>query len=290
MKNKLKNVLKNFKISCSFYLVNFFISEDRKKKFTKDFNILLKKLNKKENFAFSRFSDGELFILQNKKLIISLKYWLVGDKKINANFSKDDQKEFLPSKHQFYRQKLISSLTFKKKNYFKGISCTCCNGKKQVKYMKYLANNDINLTFSNLLQNGNYHSFMEKMLKIFSKKKIILIANKNHNHLKLPFKVKKKFSIGINCFINDYSKIKNIKNFIRKNKIKNHIFLFQASSLSNILIYELFRDYDKNTYIDIGSTLNPYYNESLLSKSRSYLSEYWLRDRSSKHLKKKCYW
>ena len=37
------------------------------KHFKGAFDILLTKLRDKENFAFSRFSDGELFIMQNKK-------------------------------------------------------------------------------------------------------------------------------------------------------------------------------------------------------------------------------
>ena len=71
-------------------------------------------MKNRENFAFLRFSDGELFVLQNKKLIISKKYWSLENKKYFANFSADDQKKFLPLKHQFYRRKLYDPLKFKK--------------------------------------------------------------------------------------------------------------------------------------------------------------------------------
>ena len=40
-------------------------------KFKKDFNIILNKIKNRENFAFTRFSDGELYILQNRKVQIS---------------------------------------------------------------------------------------------------------------------------------------------------------------------------------------------------------------------------
>ena len=49
-------------------------------------------------------------------------------------------------------------------------------------------------------------------------------------------KVNKKFDIGKNCFINDYYLVNKVKNYINKNKIKNYVFLFSASSLSNVLI------------------------------------------------------
>lgn len=290
MIKKVRLYIKVFYLKINFLYDKYFISKKRKLKFRKDFNILFKKLKKKENFAFLRFSDGELFVLQNKKLIIAKRYWSLEDKKYFANFSDSDKKMFLPSKHQFYRQKLYQSLKFKKKNYFKGISCTCCNGNIPTKYMKNIANNDRNLTFSNILQNGNYNYFIKKMVNLFNEKKIILISNYNSNHKKLPFKVLKKFNVGTNCFINDYSLIYKIKNYIKKNKIKNHVFLFSASSLSNIIIKELFNEFDYNTYIDIGSTLNPYYDFESLSKSRSYLSEYWINSESSNHLKKICYW
>ena len=290
MTKKIKFYLKIFFFKINVLYELFFISKKRKQKFKKDLNNLFKKLKNRENFAFLRFSDGELFVLENKKLIISKKYWSLENKKYFANFSADDQKKFLPLKHQFYRRKLYDSLKFKKKNYFKGISCSCCNGKNSVLFMKNITKDDKNLTFSNLLQNSNYIFFIEKIVKLLKKRKIILISNKNHDPKKLPFKINKKFDIGKNCFINDYYLVNKVKNYINKNKIKNYVFLISASSLSNVLIFELFKKFDKNTYLDIGSTLNPYYNIQHLSKSRSYLSEYWLKDKSSMHLKKNCYW
>ena len=58
----------------------------------------IKKL--KKNFAFSRFSDGELFVIQNKKLIIANNYWLLDDKKTYAKFHKNDQKKIFTFKTQ----------------------------------------------------------------------------------------------------------------------------------------------------------------------------------------------
>ena len=290
MIKRFKPYLKAIYLNINYFYDKYLVSKKRKQKFKKDFNILLKKIKKKENFAFLRFSDGELFVLQNKKIIISKKYWSLEGKKYFANFTDDDKKSFLPSKHQFYRRKLYQSLKFKKKNYFKGISCTCCHGKTHVQYMKNIAYGDKNLTFSNLLQNGNYNFFINKMVKLFDKRKIILISNYNNNHKKLPFKIIKKFNVGVNCFINNYSLVNEIRNYINKNKIKNHLFLFSAASLSNLIIKELYNEFDSNTYIDIGSTLNPYYDFESLSNSRSYLSEYWTKSKSSNHLKKICYW
>lgn len=286
--------LKLFKRTLFTYIrifyYKFFVSKAKKKKFITDLKKFEKKIKKKKNFAFSRFSDGELFVLQNKKLVISKNYWLLDKKKTFAKFSKDEQKTFLPNKHQFYRKKLYDSLKFKKKNYYKGIACRCCNGLKNVKFMKQIGNDDNNLTFSNLLQNGNYPYFIRNFIFLFKKREIIIISNKAASTINLPFKVKKKFNIGINCFINDYHIIKKLKNYIKKYSIKNHIFLISASSLSNLIVYELFKEFDNNTFIDVGSTLN-YYNDKKKIQSRSYLSEYWcVKHNNIEYLNRYCYW
>ncbi|HBY66905.1 MAG TPA: hypothetical protein DEG69_03515, partial [Flavobacteriaceae bacterium] len=38
-----------------------------------------------------------------------------------------------------------------------------------------------NLTFSNVLQNGNYSDFIEKMLPEFANKTVFVVSNKNSN-------------------------------------------------------------------------------------------------------------
>jgi len=275
---------------CRIFYYNFFISDKKKKKFQLDIKNFKKKLKDKKNFAFLRFSDGELFVIQNKKLIISDNYWQLDKKKTYAKFSKDEKKAFIPSKHQFYRNKLINSLNFKADNYYKGIACICCNGSKNVKLMKEIAKNDKNVTFSNLFQNGNYNYFVKNFFEIFKKRQIIVIANKSAGIKDLPFKVKKKFSIGENCFINDYDLIKKLKIYIKKNSISNHIFLISAASLSNVIIYELYKDFKNNTYLDIGSTLNFFYNKKQSTQSRSYLSEYWGDKNDIEYINRYCYW
>ena len=49
------------------------------KNFTKAFDSLLEKIQKKENFAFTRFSDGELFIMQNKTVVLADNHYITGD-------------------------------------------------------------------------------------------------------------------------------------------------------------------------------------------------------------------
>ncbi len=49
------------------------------KDFTQDFDLLLNKLKNQENFAFTRFSDGELFIMQDKTVVLADNHYITGD-------------------------------------------------------------------------------------------------------------------------------------------------------------------------------------------------------------------
>ena len=83
--------------------------------------------------------------------------------------------------------------------------------------------------------------------------------------------------------------IEEIKKYIANYQIENHVFLISASSLSNLLVHQLFEFSDKNTYIDIGSTINPIVDMEGWKGSRSYLREYWLNEPKNA-LNKICIW
>ena len=73
------------------------------------FDILLMKIKNKENFAFTRFSDGELFIMQNKHLLLAEDHYITGNITGVNRYTEEEQKEFKPEEHQFYREKLIDA-------------------------------------------------------------------------------------------------------------------------------------------------------------------------------------
>ena len=83
--------------------------------FKEDFFNLLNKLKNNQHFAFTRFSDGEVFVMENKHLILQEKFCKVGDLIHNFGYSEDDHKEFDPEKHQFVREKLLDALTLRKR-------------------------------------------------------------------------------------------------------------------------------------------------------------------------------
>ena len=71
-------------------------------------------IKNKKNFAFVRFSDSEIFILQNKKVILSNNQYQTGNKTGHGTYTQEEQKEFLPEEHQHFRK--LFSRTFDPKD------------------------------------------------------------------------------------------------------------------------------------------------------------------------------
>ena len=127
------------------------------KTFTNDFEKLKKYLIEGINFSFTRFSDGELFILQNKRLELQENYFIIGETRGGGWYNKEEQKQFLPEEHQFYRQKLIDSLQCNDVNFYRGICTRPDVDKETFEWMVNLAGGDSEtLTWSNIFINSNY--------------------------------------------------------------------------------------------------------------------------------------
>jgi hypothetical protein len=249
------------------------------KTFTSHFDLIKSNLENNKHFAFIRFSDGELFILQNKRLELNENHFIIGDQVGGGWYNKEEQKQFLPDKHQFFREKLIESLKYNEPNFYRGI-CTqpdCDN--ETFKWMVDLAGGDSEtLTWAALMINGNYERYLKEIVPIFSSKDIILIVNEGANINNLPFKVKKDFRVGTNCLINNYDLIDEIEKYVIDNDIKDHLFLVSAATLSNLIIHRLHKLSKDNSYLEIGSSLNPIMDMVGWKGSRAYLREFWMNE------------
>ena len=92
------------------------------KTFSGEFDKLLKKLKDEENFAFLRFSDGELFMLRGDKLVLAENSYTTGDRTGAGYYPKEEQKDFDPERDAFYRDRLIAALQHRQPDYFKGLT------------------------------------------------------------------------------------------------------------------------------------------------------------------------
>ena len=252
------------------------------KDFTEEFNKFLGKLQRGENFALSRFSDGELFILKNEKVVLAENYFITGDRLGGGKYPAEEQKAFIPEHHSFYQQKLVESLKFNKQGYYKGICTKSDVSEEDFKWQLDLhGSNDLeHLTFANVLINNNYKRFVNEVVPLFSKRDVIYVVNEAADLSGLPFEVKKDFRIGSNCMIDNYDTVDKVKNYILENNVTDHIILCSAASLSNYIIHQCYELSENNTYLDIGSTLNPYLSLEGWKYTRGYLTHYWLNSGS----------
>lgn len=234
------------------------------KTFEGDFTAINNMLIEGENFSFARFSDGEVFMMQGQEIVMAADHCKVKGQVHRMAYAEDDHKHFDPSQHDFYRQKLVDAFVHRQHNYIKGISCRCCIGQKDFDWQLDLIKqgyDDIDqehLSWSNLMINANYFRFIKEMTPVFKTRKIVFTVNKNASLAELGFDIVKDFRVGKNCIVNDYGLIDTMEKWIGENDIKNHLFLFAASSLSNMAIHRLYNKYPENTYMDIGSSLNPF--------------------------------
>jgi len=218
------------------------------KTFEGDFYKFLNKIKNNEYFSLSRWGDGELTILEGKYIDIRSK----GNGEFRYDPNIDD--------YIGVRNKLIVSYTNKSNNYYIGIACPCCVGKDKYQYMKKKSDQDEeNLTWANIFVNANYKKTINELIPELKNHIVNLVINKNSKLNKLPFTSKNVWYVGTDAWNEDYGLVEKIEDYIKNNEIKNELFLFAAGPLANILTYELWEYCSKeNTYIDIGSILDPY--------------------------------
>ena len=137
-----------------------------------------------------------------------------------------------------------------------------------------------NLTFANLLINANYRHFVEKIVPLLQGRRVLYVVNENAIVENLPFAVEKSFIIGSNCMINNHNTCEVVKEYIAKNSINDAIILCSAASLSNYVIYEAFKENHNNTFLDIGSCLNPLLGLEGWKYTRGYLTSYWMNSKN----------
>ena len=213
------------------------------------------KLKNKENFSFSKFADGEWMMMRNIPLNNN-----------EFNYTIDDE---------FYKNKLIESFKYKDKNYFVGVSCPCCQGNHHYDMINYSEQDQSNLTFANIFVNSNYQFYKDNFIEEYKNWSVHLVANKNAKIENLPFKVEKFYPVENTAWKHNYDLIEEIK----KENLTNKLFLFACGPFGNMLSHQLWDFNKNNTYLDIGSTLNPwlesegfkrdYYDVGLVYKNRN---------------------
>lgn len=228
------------------------------KNFKEEIIKIFEKLQSKKPFSFSKFADGEWFMMRDIPINNN-----------EFNYTKDDQ---------FYKDKLIDSFKFKDDEYYVGISCPCCQGSEHQKMIDFCGQDDKHLTFANIFVNSNYQIYKDLFIEEFKNWNVHLIANKKSKVDNLPFKIEKFYPVENTAWKENYGLIEEIK----KDNLRNKLFLFACGPFGNMLAHQLWEHNKNNTYIDIGSTLNPWL------QSEGFKRDYY--DFGLTYKNRTCYW
>lgn len=241
---------------------------------TKSFEQALLDLNTKilnnQNFALSRFGDGEMIVINGESIDLSEKY--NGEHKYTPGDKADEH----------HRALLADSLSYRSDNYFVGIACPCCVGKEKFFKLKEQSRQpEEQLTWANLFVNSNYARFKSETVAALSTRKIVIVCHQRADLSGLAFPTIKDFRVGSNAWTEDYQRLlPELVEYIENTTEENSVFIFCAGVLSNILIAELHRQFPQHTYLDVGSVFDV---ELALGKTRKYLKK-------GKTLRKTCIW
>lgn len=199
-------------------------------KFDEDLDLLIDKIERQENFSFARYADGELAVIENKK-ITGCDGWSVTDE--DVEFGRD----------------LLNSCNHVEDNYFYGISCPCCDPIGNNKLRNIFSKSISRLTYSNLFVNSNW----EKAYNYFKSKDKILVCNSTSKMPEPFYKVP-------NNVLQFYRSGKDNLKLYYENIASNHsnsLFCISAGPLAEIIIHWMYTTNPHNQYIDVGSCLDP---------------------------------
>jgi hypothetical protein len=235
--------------------------------------------------TFVRFSDGELEILRDNPLSIvnGVVNWRLGT--LDGKYPEHDNKSFVPERDSVLRADLISSARYKSEGYFKGVPAFSNNAVIDREYMTQLNGGHVDgLTFSDLFINENYLRFLEDILPIFlANPNVIFLANFRADLSKLTDEWT-HLPLQDNAFPN-YEEVLPKLLMKLSSVTKESIILSSASSLSNVLGHKLHEIRPDISFVDVGTSLNPFVG--LGEATRAYQTQLlpWTLNNVSRKLK-----
>ena len=211
------------------------------KSYTNDIARLYSAILNRENISFSKFCDGEWAVMCNQPIN-------------NKEFWFDPNNYF----DQIKRKSLINAFQYKNPRYFIGVTCPKVFGIDTHNQMKTLSGQDKeHITWADIWVNSNYSFFREEIIPLFSQRTVVLFCNRSAKIQNLPFLPYIHFPVDNNAWEKNWNYIEEAKH-VFDGLDDNLLVLFCCGPFGNILCHQLTEYNPNNTYLDIGSTLNPY--------------------------------
>ena len=183
-------------------------------------------------FAFSRFNDGEMGGISKEGFVAAR-----GDQVVSREL----------------RNALIVALQHTQKNYFVGVPCSQCFPEYHGLAMGYLSD-ESNVQCAVVMTNRNWKNFVDNIGSAMKGKRVYWVSGDDQDVSKLPFEVHatkfipNKDSWAHREMLNGY-----------EHEIESGAVVFiSCGPLARVLVNKWFRTRPDVTFIDIGSTFDPY--------------------------------
>jgi len=200
-------------------------------------------------FSVTRYGDGEMYVFEGR-------------------LGRNAVQEFQFDGQEHLQQELLESYEHKQDNYFVGVPCKCCVGEANFNKMKVLSKKeDKKLTWANIFVNSNFTYFQDSIVPQFKNYKVNMVAPGSPENL--PFDVANFYEVGYNAWVNNAGVYDELVEYISSNKVEGELFLFCAGPFAKTLCYKLFKQFPRNTYLDLGSV---FLRELGLKANRGYLN------------------
>jgi hypothetical protein len=218
------------------------------------------RLERREPFAFCRFGNGELDILQESPA--GRQRYIVGRE---YRFHPDD-----PG-HAAGRARLLEAFRFRGPSYYVGISCPLCIGREEFEWMRRTSGQDEeHLTWSTLFYYSNYLRFLETVVPLFAGYEVVMVCNHSARLDRLPFPVRHSVRVGQDAW-REHERWAGELLGIAADCGRDTLFLLCAGPLGKILTHQLHAARPDLTCLDAGSALDPFLFEGDQGLSRKHL-------------------
>jgi hypothetical protein len=247
-----------------------------------DFDWVKDQLVAKSPFTFIRFSDGEIEILRNRPLEISLEgvKWSKGETKFK--YPDYDHKSFVPKRDYKLRDLLLQAAQVTAPRLVKGVPARHNGTSEDRDFMITLNNGTFNLSFADLLINQNFMRFVNELLPVIQKRSDVYVIGNYRMQLQSLSKDWVLIPIGDNVF----EKLNPTLDYLNESMRQlshGSVVLSSASSISNIFGIRLLDLRPDLTFVDIGTALHPLVG--MQDSRREYQSQ--LLDWSPKNWRRK---
>lgn len=210
-----------------------------------------------EPFALSRFGDGEMKIVAGEHSDLLHKGH--GEHRYRPGVAREERQ----------RRLLADAFHYSDPRYLVAIPCPCCVGLARHRAFRCASQQPAErLTWANVFVNANYARFRASTLAAFATRDCTLVCHHEATLAALPFAPKRVIRVGANAWLEDYDRtLDALSDVVERERATDECFLFSAGVLSNLLIHPLAQRYPGNSWLDLGSALDP---ELGLGATRKY--------------------